>query len=99
VDVLILVGCLIAAVAVGAIFVAWARRQFLAGKEGSAGAAVGVMETLRAMHRRGELSDEEMADAKAKLGAGIRRQAGLGGGARPAASLPVTRAGPKSRGG
>ncbi len=75
VDVFLLVGGLIVAVVVLSVVVLMVRRKFLAADRAGASVPAGVLESLRRMRDDGRLSAAEFDAAKARLGAGLRREA------------------------
>jgi len=85
VDVLLVVGVLIAAVVVLSVVVLLVRRKLLSEGGDATGSAAGVLESLRQMRNDGRLTEAEFQAAKARLGAGLRAAAGAGArGTRPA---------------
>lgn len=76
------VGALLGVVVLLTVVILFVRRRML-GPEQEGDAAVGLLEQLRRMHQRGELSDEEFQATKARLAGGIKgvgtaREAGKG---------------------
>jgi hypothetical protein len=73
-QIIILVGSLIAAVAVMTVFLLWVRRRFLASQRDS-GQQAGLLEQLRQMKLAGQITQAEFESAKARLGAKMREAA------------------------
>lgn len=89
--VLLLIGIMIAAVLAGGLIILALRRRILQRETGDAGAG-GLMENLREMVRKGQISEEEFKLARRKMADRIAGRNAAGPGAHQARQSNASRA-------